>query len=177
LESLIDPVIRGDQMSPLRWTSKSIRVLTRALKDMGHEVSTMVTRRLLRERGYSLQANAKTMEGAQHADRDAQFGYLNDRATDHLAAGDPVISVDTKRRKRVGAYKNNGGEWRPQGEPEQVKVYDFIDKQLGKSTRVLRADVKWLTPEAFRVMAHPRPARLHRRGSASGRLEGPHRRP
>ena len=132
LESLIDPVTRGDPMSPLRWTSKSIRVLTRALRDKGHEVSTYVTRRVLREQGYSLQANVKTAEGAQHVDRDAQFGYLNDRAADHLDAGDPVISVDTKKKELVGAYKNNGREWHPTGQPEQVKVHDFIDKELGK---------------------------------------------
>ena len=132
-ESLIDPVTRGDPMSPLRWTSKSIRALTRALGDNGHRVSDIVTRRLLRERGYSLQANAKTTEGGQHADRDAQFAYLNDQATDHLGTGDPVISVDTKKKELVGSYKNNGREWHPKGEPEQVKVHDFIDKELGKA--------------------------------------------
>ncbi len=132
-ESLIDPVTRGDPMSPLRWTSKSIRALTKALDDNGHRVSDIVTRRLLRERGYSLQANAKTTEGGQHADRDAQFAYLNDQAEDHLATGDPVISVDTKKKELVGAYKNGGREWHPKGEPEQVKVHDFLDKQLGKA--------------------------------------------
>ena len=85
------------------------------------------------ERGYSLQANAKTTEGHQHVDRDAQFAYLNEQATVHLAAGDAVISVDTKKKELVGAYKNNGREWHPKGEPEQVKVHDFIDKQLGKA--------------------------------------------
>ncbi len=132
-ESLIDPVTRGDPMSPLRWTSKSIRALTAALRDEGHHVSDIVVRRLLRERGYSLQANAKTTEGGQHADRDAQFAYLNDQATAHLAGGDPVISVDTKKKELVGAYKNGGREWQPKGEPEQVKVHDFIDPTLGKA--------------------------------------------
>jgi hypothetical protein len=132
-ESLIDPVTGGDPMSPLRWTSKSIRALTKALGDNGHRVSDIVTRRLLRERGYSLQANAKTTEGGQHLDRDAQFAYLNDQATDHLATGDPVISVDTKKKELVGSYKNNGREWHPKGEPEQVKVHDFIDRELGKA--------------------------------------------
>lgn len=93
----------------------------------------MVTRRLLGEGGYSLQANAKTIEGTQHADRDAQFQYLNDRAAEHLDAGDPVISVDTKKKELVGAYKNAGREWRPSGEPEQVKVHDFVDPALGKA--------------------------------------------
>ncbi|WP_424735464.1 ISAzo13 family transposase, partial [Mycobacterium sp.] len=133
LESLIDPQTRGDPMSPLRWTSKSIRVLTRALRERGHQVTAMVTRRLLRERGYSLQANAKTTEGGQHVDRDAQFAYLNEQARAHLATGDAVISVDTKKKELVGAYKNNGREWHPKGEPEQVKVPDFIDKELGKA--------------------------------------------
>jgi hypothetical protein len=132
-ESLIEPVTRGDPMSPLRWTSKSIRALTRALRDKGHRVSDMVTRRLLKEGGYSLQANAKTIEGAQHADRDAQFEYLNDQAKDHLATGDPVISVDTKKKELVGDYKNNGREWRPSGDPQQVKVHDFIDPALGRA--------------------------------------------
>ena len=99
-ESLLDPATRGDPVSPLRWTSKSIRALTAALRETGHQVSDFVVRRLLRERGYSLQANAKTTEGTQHPDRDAQFGYLNDQARAHLAAGDPVISVDTKKKLR-----------------------------------------------------------------------------
>jgi len=132
-ESLIDPVTRGDPMSPLRWTSKSIRSLTGALREKGHRVSDSVTRRLLKERGYSLQANAKTIEGNQHADRDAQFAYLNDQAKDHLGTGDPVISVDTKKKELVGPYKNGGREWRPSGDPERVKVHDFVDRALGKA--------------------------------------------
>ncbi len=132
-ESLIDPVTRGDPMSPLRWTSKSIRALTAALREKGHQVSDFVVRRLLRERGYSLQANVKTAEGGQHEDRDAQFGYLNDQAQTHLTTGDPVISVDAKKKELVGAYKNGGREWHPGGQPEQVKVHDFIDPQLGKA--------------------------------------------
>src|ERR1700738_1261810 len=132
-ESLIDPVTRGDPMSPLRGTSKSSRPLTAALRENGHLVSDFVVRRLLRERGYSLQANVKTAEGAQHADRDAQFEYLNDRANAHLASGDPVISVDTNKKELVGAYKNGGREWQPKGEPERVKVHDFIDPTLGKA--------------------------------------------
>ena len=132
-ESLIDPVTRGDPESPLRWTSKPIRALTAALREKGHEVSDFVTRRLLREGGYSLQANAKTIEGTQHADRDAQFQYLNDQAENHLDAGDPVISVDTKKKELVGEFKNGGREWRPAGDPERVKVHDFADKTLGKA--------------------------------------------
>ncbi len=89
--------------------------------------------KLLREQGFSLQGNAKTIEGNQHPDRDAQFSYLNDQASEHLAAGDPVISVDTKKKELVGPYKNGGTEWRPAGDPEQVKVHDFIDPGLGKA--------------------------------------------
>jgi hypothetical protein len=132
-ESLIDPVTRGDPMSPLRWTSKSIRALTAALREKGHQVSDFVVRRLLRERGYHLQANAKTAEGGQHPDRDAQFCYLNDQAQQHMGTGDPVISVDTKKKELVGAYKNGGREWHPAGQPEQVKVHDFLDPTLGKA--------------------------------------------
>ena len=132
-ELLIDPATRGDPMSPLRWTSKSIRALTAALREKGHQVSDFVVRRLLREGGYSLQANVKTAEGGQHVDRDAQFGYLNDRAVEHMSSGDPVISVDAKKKELVGAYKNGGREWRPVGDPEPVKVHDFIDPALGKA--------------------------------------------
>ena len=133
LEALIDPVTRGDPMSPLRWTSKSIRTLTAALRESGHQVSEFVVRRLLRELGYSLQANVKTAEGGQHLDRDAQFCYLNDQAQQFMAAGDAVISVDTKKKELVGAYKNGGREWNPAGQPEPVNVHDFIDPELGKA--------------------------------------------
>ena len=147
-DRLIDPVTRGDPMSALRWTSKSIRTLTVELRGQGHRVSEFVVRRLLAEGGYSLQANAKTIEGGQHPDRDGQFSYLNDRVTEHLAAGEPVISVDTKKKELVGAYKNNGREWRPQGEPEPVKVHDFIDPALGKANPYgvydVGADTGWV---------------------------------
>jgi len=133
LEALIDPVTRGDPMSPLRWTSKSTRTLAAALTEDGHQVSDFVVRRLLGELGYSLQANAKTTEGGQHPDRDAQFGYLNEQAQAHLDAANPVISVDTKKKELVGAYKNGGREWSPAGHPEAVKVHDFIDRELGKA--------------------------------------------
>ena len=132
-ELLIDPVTRGDPMSALRWTSKSIRTLTAAMREKGHQVSDFVIRRLLREQGYSMQANVKTAEGGQHVDRDAQFAYLNTRAGEYTAAGDPVISVDTKKKELIGAYKNGGQEWHPAGQPEHVKVHDFIDPALGKA--------------------------------------------
>ena len=149
LEALIAPTTRGDPMSPLRWTCKSTRSLASALTGAGHRVSDFVVRRLLRELGYSLQANAKTTEGRQHPDRDAQFGYLNDRAQAHIATGDPVISVDTKKKELVGAYKNGGREWHPQGHPEQVKVHDFIDPLLGKANPYgvydVAADTGWVS--------------------------------
>jgi Rhodopirellula transposase DDE domain len=149
LESLIDPVTRGDPMSPLRWTSKSTRKLATALTENGHQVSDFVVRRLLKELGYSLQANAKTTEGAQHPDRDAQFQYLNDQADQHLDAGNPVISVDTKKKELVGPFKNGGRELSPAGQPEQVKVHDFIDKDLGKANPYgvydIAADTGWVS--------------------------------
>ena len=132
-DALIDPVTRGEPTSPLRWTSKSIRALTAGLRGRGHLVSDHVTRRLLAEGGYSLQANAKVIEGNQHPDRDAQFGYLAEQAKAHMATGDPVISVDTKKKELIGAYKNNGQEWAPKGNPTRVKVHDFIDPDLGKA--------------------------------------------
>ena len=131
-ESLIEPVTLGDPMSPLRWTSKSIRKLTAELRAAGHLVSDSVVRRLLAEQGYSLQANVKTADGGQHPDRD-QFAYLNEQARAHMAARDAVISVDAKKKELVGAYKNAGREWHPVGQPVTVKVHDFIDPALGKA--------------------------------------------
>ena len=149
LEVLIDPVTRGDPMSPLRWTSRSTRTLAQALTKDGHRVSDFVVRRLLRELGYGLQANAKTTEGGQHPDRDAQFGYLNDQAQAHMDASNPVISVDTKKKELVGAYKNGGREWSPAGEPVKVKVHDFIDPDLGKANPYgvydVAADTGWVS--------------------------------
>src|SRR5271157_2673244 len=133
LLALVEPTSRGDPESPLRWTTKSVRRLAEAMSDAGHKVSPPTVAKLLKAEGFSLQANVKTVEGADHPDRDAQFAYLNDQATDHLATGDPVISVDTKKKELVGAYKNGGQEWQPKGKPEQVKVHDFIDPTLGKA--------------------------------------------
>jgi len=149
LDALIAPTTRGDPMSPLRWTCKSTRSLAAALTRGGHPVSDFVVRRLLRQLGYSLQANSKTTEGSQHPDRDAQFGYLNDLAQAHMAADDPVISVDTKKKELVGAYKNGGQEWQPHGRPEPVKVHDFVDKELGKANPYgvydVAADTGWVS--------------------------------
>jgi len=133
LDKLVDPVTRGDPMSPLRWTSKSLRTLAKALQEQGHQVSEQIVRRLLREAGYSLQANAKTLEGGQHPDRDAQFGYLADQAREHLAAGAPVVSVDAKKKELVGEFKNGGRDYRPAGSPVPVNVHDFLDPALGKA--------------------------------------------
>ncbi|MEU9015940.1 ISAzo13 family transposase [Streptomyces sp. NPDC048479] len=129
LLALVEPDVRGDPMSPLRWTTKSTRNLAAELTRQGHKVSADTVGDLLREEGFSLQANAKTIEGNQHPDRDAQFRYINDQAKDHMGAGDPVISVDTKKKELVGDYKNAGRQWRPQGEPVLVKTHDFLDRQ------------------------------------------------
>ena len=133
LESLIDPVTRGDPESPLRWTCKSAAKLAEALKAMGHEVGETSVRSLLIELGYSLQANAKVREGTSHPDRNGQFEYINAQADAFLAANEPVISVDTKKKELVGDFKNGGREWHPKGEPERVQVHDFIDPELGKA--------------------------------------------
>jgi len=149
LLALVEPTRRGDPESPLCWTTSSTRKLADELTAAGHKVGPDTVARLLREQGFSLQANSKTLEGADHPDRDAQFSYLNDQATDHLNTGDPVISVDTKKKELVGEYKNGGREWRPAGEPEKVKVHDFIDRQLGKANPYgvydLAADTGWVS--------------------------------
>lgn len=133
LDKLVDPVTRGDPMSPLRWTSKSLRTLAKALQEQGHQVSEQIVRRLLREAGYSLQANAKTLEGGQHPDRDGQFAYLADQAAEHLAAGAPVVSVDAKKKELVGQFKNGGRDYHPAGSPVPVNVHDFLDPAVGKA--------------------------------------------
>jgi hypothetical protein len=133
LEALVDPDTRGDPMSPLRWTCKSTRQLAGALQERGHRVGYRTVAALLDQAGYSLQAAAKTLEGNQHPDRDAQFHYLNDQVKAFLAASQPVVSVDAKKKELVGAFKNGGREWQPQGRPEPVNVHDFPDKQVGKA--------------------------------------------
>jgi DNA-binding phage protein len=133
LEALVDPVTRGDPMSPLRWTCKSTRQLAEALTERGHRVSRRVVAELLRAADYRLQAPAKTLEGARHPDRDAQFRYLNEQTKAALALGLPVISVDTKKKELVGTFKNGGREWQPTGQPERVNVHDFPDPDVGKA--------------------------------------------
>ncbi|MCX4400046.1 ISAzo13 family transposase (plasmid) [Streptomyces sp. NBC_00053] len=129
LLALVEPDERGDPMSPLRWTVKSTRSLAAQLTRQGHRVSADTVGDLLREEGFSLQAGAKTIEGKQHPDRDAQFRYINERARQHIDAGQPVISVDAKKKELVGDYKNAGHQWRPTGEPVLVKAHDFLDRQ------------------------------------------------
>ena len=133
LDSLIEPATRGDPESPLRWTTKSTRHLAGELRARGHAVSHSAVANLLRSIGYSLQSPRKTLEGAQHPDRDAQFRYLNSLAAQFLAAGEPVISVDTKKKELVGRFGQAGREWQPSGEPEQVSTYDFPHLAEGKA--------------------------------------------
>ncbi len=133
LENLVEPTTLGDPESPLRWTCKSLRQLESELRSQGFSVSHTSIGSLLKELGYSLQGNQKTLEGSKHPDRNAQFEFINSRMEDALRDGQPVISVDTKKKELVGCYKNGGKELRPKGKPEQVKVYDFVDKELGKA--------------------------------------------
>ena len=133
LERLVEPVTRGDPESPLRWTCKSVRKLADELKRMGHQTSHRMVAELLRELGYSLQANKKTLEGSGHADRDAQFKHINEQVTQLLGQHEPVISVDTKKKELVGDFKNNGRERRPKGNPEPVRVHDFVIPELGRA--------------------------------------------
>jgi transposase len=132
LERLVDADSRGDPEQPLRWTAKSVRRLAAGLRELGHQVSFRTVARLLRRLGYSLQANAKTREGRQHPDRDAQFAHINRTVKAAIDAGQPVISVDTKKKELVGDFKNAGREWRPAGRPLEVRTHDFKDPELGK---------------------------------------------
>ncbi len=133
LESLIDPVTRGDPESPLRWTTKSVRKLAAELNEMGHAVGKQTVCELLNDLGYSLQSLRKTREGSSHPDRNAQFEHINRRVKAFQAQSQPVISVDTKKKELIGDFRNGGKEWQRAGEPEPVRVHDFIDHQLGKA--------------------------------------------
>lgn len=133
LDRLLDPSTRGDPMSPLRWTCKSTPKLAAELRAQGHSVSQATVWRLLEELGYSMQSNRKSREGTAHPDRNAQFEFINDTVKDFLARGLPVISVDTKKKELVGSFKNGGKEWEKKGQPVEVNVHDFPDKQLGKA--------------------------------------------
>ncbi|WP_327417675.1 ISAzo13 family transposase [Streptomyces sp. NBC_01233] len=149
LLALVEPDMRGDPMSPLRWTTKSTRHLAAELTRQGHRISADTVADVLREEGFSLQGNAKVIEGRQHPDRDGQFRYINEQAKAHQVAGDPVISVDTKKKEVVGPFKNGGREWRPAGNPERVSTHDFPDKELGKAVPYgiydLAANTGWVS--------------------------------
>ena len=133
LERLVDPVTRGDPESPLCWTCKSVRKLAEELNRLGHQTSHRMVAELLHELGYSLQANRKTLEGSSHADRDQQFQHINQHVTEFLQQQQPVISVDTKKKELVGNFKNHGAELRPKGDPEPVRVHDFVIPELGRA--------------------------------------------
>ena len=149
LLALVDPTTRGDPESPLRWSCKSLRVLAEELQRQGHVVSHVVVGQLLKTEGFSLQGNAKVIEGNQSPDRNAQFEHINAVVSTALASGQPVISVDTKKKELVGQFRNGGKEWNPEGEPTQVKVHDFVDPELGKANPYgvydIGADQGWVS--------------------------------
>jgi hypothetical protein len=149
LKKLVEPVTRGDPESPLLWTSKSLRRLSEELKVLGYQASRTLVGQLLHEAGYSLQGNRKTKEGANHPDRDAQFEHINECVKRQLRRGAPAISVDTKKKELVGDFKNGGREWRPKGQPEEVRVHDFLDKQRGKAIPYgvydMKRDAGWVS--------------------------------
>jgi Rhodopirellula transposase DDE domain len=149
LLALVEPSERGDPMSPLRWTCKSLSQLAAALVAQGHRIGRTVVGELLHKQKFSLQANRKTREGDSHPDRDAQFVHINTSVKAALAAGQPVISVDTKKKELVGDFKNAGQTWRPPGEPEEVRVHDFLIKELGRAVPYgvydLAANAGWVS--------------------------------
>ncbi len=149
LLALVSPSERGDPMSPLRWTCKGLRRLAAELGARGHKISHTVVGELLKQQGFSLQANRKTREGDSHPDRDAQFAHINASVTRALTGQQPVISVDTKKKELVGDFKNAGREWRPHGEPEEVRVHDFLIKELGRAVPYgiydLAANAGWVS--------------------------------
>ena len=149
LLALVEPTTRGDPESALRWTCKSLRRLEAELRAQGHPISRTVIGELLKQQGFSLQTNCKTREGDSHPDRDAQFSYINELVSTALAGQQPVISVDTKKKELVGDFKNGGCEWQPKGQPEQVRVHDFLIKELGRAVPYgvydLAADHGWVS--------------------------------
>jgi transposase len=180
LLALVEPDMRGDPMSPLRWTTKSTRNLAGELTRQGHRISADTVGDLLREEGFSLQGNAKTIEGRQHPDRDGQFHYINEQAKDHQDTGDPVISVDTKKKELVGEYKNGGRDWRPAGEPVPVSTHDFPDKELGKAVPYgiydLTANTGWVNVGTDHDTAAFAVESIRRWWNGAGRAAYPHAR-
>jgi len=156
LEALVEPTARGDPMSLLRWTALSLKRLAACLGELGYQISHTKVGQLLKAHNYRQQGNRKSLEGGDHPDRDAQFQYRDAEVAEFLAAGEPVVSVDTKKKELVGEYKNGGREWRPKGQPEEVKVHNFVDQQLGRAVPygvydVAQHDVEELVRRVGRV--------------------------
>jgi Rhodopirellula transposase DDE domain len=177
LERLVEPTARGDPQSPLRWTCKGVRKLAATLGQLGHQVSHQWVAAALEDLGYRLQANRKTREGGDHPDRDAQFAHINATAQAYLAAGDPVISVDAKKKELVGDFKNGGREWRPKGQPEEVRVHDFKIPALGRVTPYgvydLAANAGWVSVGIDHDTAAFAVATIRRWWEQSGRTRYP----
>src|SRR6266481_2193152 len=177
LLALVEADERGDPVTPLRWTTKSTRNLAGELTTAGHPVSADTVDKLLHEQGFSLQGNAKTIEGKRHPDRDAQFRYISGAAKEYLAAGDPVVSVDAKKKEQVGQYAQKGREWRPEGDPVRVRDHDFPDEDLGKVTPYgiydIGANAGWVNVGTDRDTAAFAVESIRRWWSARGRLDYP----
>src|SRR5205823_8757487 len=177
LERLVEPTARGDPQSPLRWTCKGVRKLAAALGHQGHPVSHQWVAAALEALGYRLQANRKTREGGDHPDRDTQFAHINTTAQAFLAAGEPVLSVDAKKKELVGAFKDSGREWRPQGQPEEVRVHDFKIPELGRVTPYgvydLAANAGWVSVGIDHDTAAFAVATIRRWWEQSGRARYP----
>src|SRR5204862_848488 len=180
LEALVEPVTRGDPMSPLRWTCKSTVKLAAALREQGHEISHETVRQLLLGLDYRLQATSKTREGSEHPDRNAQFEHINGEAERFQAAGDPVISVDTKKKELVGDFANGGREYRPTGGPVPVRTHDFLDQELGKAIPYgvydVAANAGWVNVGTDHDTAAFAVESIRRWWNAAGRSDYPHAR-
>jgi transposase len=180
LMALVEPDERGDPMSPLRWTTKSLRHLADELTQQGHRVSPPTVGRLLRESGFSLQGNAKTLEGEQHPDRDTQFRYINEQVKDHQDAGEPVISVDTKKREQLGRLPNPGREWRPKGNPVEVEDHSFfftgpeVEQAIPYGIYDIAADTGWVNVGVDHDTSTFAVASIRRWWRARGQTDYPH---
>ena len=179
LLALVEPGERGDPMSPLRWTTKSLRNLAAELTRQGHPVSAMTVGNLLKDNGFSLQGQAKTLEGEQHPDRDAQFRYINEQVKHHQAAGEPVISVDTKKKEMIGQLPNPGRQWRPKGDPVQVDDHSFFSGPTGDAAIPygiydLTADRGWVNVGVDHDTSTFAVASIRRWWQAQGRHDYPH---
>ncbi|MFL6131689.1 MAG: ISAzo13 family transposase [Nocardioidaceae bacterium] len=178
LLALVEPDERGDPMSPLRWTTKSTRTLAAELTAQGHRIGADTVADLLRQEGFSLQADTKTVEGKQHPDRDAQFRYISEHVKGYQAAGDPVVSVDTKKKELIGQFTNAGQQWRPTGEPVRTLTHDFPDDSLGKAVPYgiydLAADAGWVNVGTDHDTAAFAVESIRRWWAAAGRSDYPH---